>query len=149
NISRSAMAEAVLGDIIRKSGLQSEWQVDSAAIEGWHLGEKPDPRALNVLGHHKIKYNACARRLDIDDFEKFDYILGMDQSNMASLKLLKPHHSNSKLLLLSDFLFGFQTNRVIEDPYYDIGEASFEKIYEQCNYACSNFLKQARHNEII
>ncbi|XP_060650017.1 low molecular weight phosphotyrosine protein phosphatase 2 [Drosophila nasuta] len=150
NISRSPIAEAVLRDVISKEGLQEEWQVDSAAIEGWHLGEKPDPRALSVLGHHKIKYNDCARRLDIDDFEKFDYILGMDPSNMASLRLLKPHYSNSKLLLLSDFLFGFKTNnRCIEDPYYEIGEDSFEKIYDQCQFACSNFLKQARHNQII
>ncbi|KAH8310987.1 hypothetical protein KR044_003770, partial [Drosophila immigrans] len=168
NISRSPIAEAVLRDVIQKTGLQNEWHVDSAAIEGWHLGESPDPRALSVLDRHKIKYTDCARRLDIDDFEKFDYILGMDMSNMASLKLLKPQDSKSKLLLLSDFLFGFQMdNRSIDDPYYvnkshlhgylienniflqEIGEASFEKIYAQCIYACSNFLKQARHNQII
>lgn len=119
NISRSPIAEAVLHDAIYKLGLQNEWRVDSAAIEGWNLGARPDPRALSVLRHHNIEYCSRARRLDLDDFEKFDYILGMDQSNMASLKLLMPHYSNATLLLLSDFLFGFDpNNRAIEDPYY-------------------------------
>lgn len=150
NISRSPIAEAVLHDVICKLGLQNEWKVDSAAIEGWNLGAKPDPRALKVLRQHNIKDYSCARRLVVDDFEKFDYILGMDQSNMASLKLLMPHYSNAKLLLLSDFLFGFKpNNQAIEDPYYDMGEAPFEKIFEQCSYACSNFLRQARQNEIV
>ncbi|XP_034486729.1 low molecular weight phosphotyrosine protein phosphatase 2-like isoform X2 [Drosophila innubila] len=146
NISRSPIAEAVLHDAICKLGLQNEWRVDSAAIEGWNLGAKPDPRALSVLRHHNIEYYSCARRLVLDDFDKFDYILGMDQSNMASLKLLMPHYSNATLLLLSDFLFGFEPNhRAIEDPYY----APFEKIFEQCSYACSSFLKQARRNQIV
>ncbi|KAL7729469.1 hypothetical protein ACLKA6_009028 [Drosophila palustris] len=149
NVSRSPIAEAVFHDTVCKLGLQNEWRVDSAAIEGWNLGAKPDSRALRVLKYHNIEYLGCARRLVVDDFDKFDYIFGMDQSNMASLKLLMPHYSNATLLLLSDFLFGFKpNNRAIEDPYYDIGEAPFEKIFEQCSYACSNFLKQARRNEI-
>ncbi|XP_064550414.1 low molecular weight phosphotyrosine protein phosphatase 2-like [Drosophila montana] len=150
NICRSPIAEAVLRDIIVKDNLHSNWRVDSAAIEAWHLGARPDDRALSVLRQHNINYHSCARRLTPEDFEKFDYILGMDQSILASLKLLQPYYAKSQLLMLGDFLFGLKPNeRIIEDPYYEMGEEPFQKIYEQCAHACGNFLKQARHDEII
>ncbi|KAH8407052.1 hypothetical protein KR222_004953, partial [Zaprionus bogoriensis] len=150
NVCRSPIAEAVMRDAIHRMGLENEWSVDSAAIESWNLGAKPDPRALEVLSHHRLQYSSCARLLTPEDYEKFDYIFGMDQSNMASLRQLEPYYSNAKLLLLSDFLFGLKPNyRAIEDPYYDMGQAPFEKIFDQCDYACNNFLNQARLNEII
>ncbi|EDV90684.1 low molecular weight phosphotyrosine protein phosphatase 2 [Drosophila grimshawi] len=150
NICRSPVAEAVMRAVIAQNGLQYEWHVDSAAIEAWHVGAPPDPRVLSVLGQHKIVYNGCARRLVADDFQKFDYIFGMDHSNMASLRLLEPHYAKANLLLLGDFLFGLKpTERIIDDPYYLMGEEPFEKIFKQCSCACSNFLKQARSGEII
>ncbi|ALC46798.1 primo-2, partial [Drosophila busckii] len=149
NIYRSPIAEAVMRKSFAKLGLQNHWHVDSAAIESWHLGDKPDPRALGVLSKHGIEYQNCARLLVSDDFKKFDYIFGMDQSDMASLRQLIPSYSNTKLLLLSDFLFTLQPReRLIEDPHYNMGEAPFEKIFDQCSHACLNFLKQARLNEI-
>lgn len=105
--------------VIRRLNLHNDWFVDSAAIESWNIGATPDSRVMRVLGRHSLNTTCCARRIIMDDFEKFDYIIGMDQSNMASLRLLKPHCSKAKLLLLSDFLFGSQSDiREIQDPYY-------------------------------
>ncbi|EDW14732.1 low molecular weight phosphotyrosine protein phosphatase 2 [Drosophila mojavensis] len=149
NTCRSPIAEAVLHDMIVKQDLQAEWDVESAAIEAWHVGAHPDERALSVLHKHKIKYTNLVRRIKLEDFEKFNYIVGMDQSIMASLKLLEPHYAKAKLLMLGDFLIGLKPDeRFIEDPYYEMGEGPFDKIYEQCTLACANFLNQARNDEI-
>ncbi|XP_022227937.2 low molecular weight phosphotyrosine protein phosphatase 2 isoform X2 [Drosophila obscura] len=134
NICRSPIAEAVMRDVIARAGLQKDWHVESAAIEGWHHGSRPDERALRVLAKHNIECTSVARQLQPKDFVRFDYILAMDRSNMASLKHLAPKYSRAKLLLLGDF--GLKPDeRSIEDPYYLMGTAPFEKIYKQCTLA--------------
>ncbi|XP_017084647.1 low molecular weight phosphotyrosine protein phosphatase 2 [Drosophila eugracilis] len=148
NLCRSPIAEAVMRDVVQRAGLQGEWHVESAGIEGWHCGCSPDDRALNVLANHNIQYCGAARILTPEDFLKFDYIFGMDRSNLAALKRMAPDYSTAKVLMLGDF--GLKPDeRVIEDPYYNIGEAAFEKIYQQCKIACQNFLIQARLKQII
>ncbi|SPP80302.1 low molecular weight phosphotyrosine protein phosphatase 2 [Drosophila guanche] len=147
NICRSPIAEAVMRDKIARAGLQEDWYVESAAIEGWHCGSRPDERALRVLDEHNIECSSVARQLQPEDFQRFDYILAMDRSNLASLKHLAPKGGRAKLLLLGDF--GLKPDeRSIEDPYYLMGLAPFKKIYEQCTIACEKFLKQAQMNEI-
>ncbi|EDW84576.1 uncharacterized protein Dwil_GK13060 [Drosophila willistoni] len=149
NLCRSPMAEAVMREVISRAGLEKDWHVDSASIEGWHTGSQPDSRVLNILSNHNIEYKYHqARQLTEDDFVKFDYIFGMDPNNMESLKRMAPQYATAKLLLLGDFGL-HPDNRVIEDPYYELGEAAFEKIFAQCNVACECFLKQARANEIM
>ncbi|XP_017117560.1 low molecular weight phosphotyrosine protein phosphatase 2 [Drosophila elegans] len=148
NLCRSPMAEAVMIDVVKRAGLQGEWHVDSAGIEGWHCDRRPDERALTVLASHNIEYHGRARLLIPEDFTKFDYIFAMDRSNLAALKRLAPHYSTAKLLLLGDF--GLKPDeRIIEDPYYNVGEAPFVKIYQQCEIACQHFLKQALLKEIL
>lgn len=104
-------------DVISREGLQKEWHVESAAIEGWHSGCLPDERALKVLARHNITYHSCARIVNSDDFFKFDYIFAMDRSNLAALKRIAPSYSTAKMFLLGDF--GLKPDeRIIEDPYY-------------------------------
>ncbi|KAH8337358.1 hypothetical protein KR059_008302 [Drosophila kikkawai] len=148
NICRSPIAEAVMGEVIVKAGLQKEWHVESAAIEGWHSGSMPDERALSVLAKHNISYIGYARVLTTDDFKKFDYIFGKDRSNLAALKRMAPDNAKAKVLLLGNF--GLKPDdRIIEDPYYSVGEEPFEKIYQKCSIACQKFLEQARMEQIL
>ncbi|KAH8251578.1 hypothetical protein KR038_002285, partial [Drosophila bunnanda] len=148
NICRSPIAEAVMGEVIIKAGLQKEWHVESAAIEGWHSGSIPDERALRVMAKHNISYTGYARILTTDDFMKFDYIFGMDRCNLAALNRMAPDNATAKVLLLGNF--GLKPDdRIIEDPYYSVGEAPFEKIYQKCHIACQNFLEQARQQQIV
>lgn len=117
NICRSPIAEAVMRDVIGREGLQKEWHVESAGIEGWHSGCPPDERALKVLARHNITYHKCARVVNSDDFFKFDYIFAMDRSNLAALKRITPSYGTAKMFLLGDF--GLKPDeRIIEDPYY-------------------------------
>ncbi|KAH8280997.1 hypothetical protein KR054_006487, partial [Drosophila jambulina] len=148
NICRSPIAEAVMDEVIVRAGLQREWHVESAAIEGWHSGSRPDERALKVLAKHKISYIGYARVLTIEDFMKFDYIFCMDRCNLAELKRMAPDNPTAKVLLLGNF--GLKPDeRIIEDPYYSVGETPFENIYQKCLKACQNFLQQARQKQIL
>ncbi|TMW50954.1 hypothetical protein DOY81_003955 [Sarcophaga bullata] len=147
NICRSPIAEAVMVDTIQKAGVSDQWQVDSAAIGGWHVGNSPDHRALSTMKKHGLPYSNKARQIKSKDFEEFDYIFGMDHENMSDLKDLAPKGSKAKLLMLGNY--GLPENdKIIVDPYYQRGDAGFEKAYQQCVVACDAFLKKALANEI-
>lgn len=118
NICRSPIAEAVLQDAVSKAGVASEWEVDSAAIGGWHVGKSPDHRALKTMSNHGLPYSNKARQITKRDFEEFDYIFGMDKENIKDLSDLKPSNAKAKILLLGDF--DPKGERIIRDPYYVI-----------------------------
>ena len=104
-------------DTIQKAGVSDQWQVDSAAIGGWHVGNSPDHRALSTMKKHGLPYTNKARQIKSKDFEEFDYIFGMDHENMSDLKDLAPKGSKAKLLMLGNY--GLPENdKIIVDPYY-------------------------------
>ncbi|XP_055385050.1 low molecular weight phosphotyrosine protein phosphatase 2-like isoform X2 [Condylostylus longicornis] len=117
NICRSPIAEAVFQSSVEKMGKTNDWVVDSAAIIGYHTGNRPDERALNVLRRRGHDYKGRARPISDNDFKTFDYIFGMDKENMSDLNEMKPESSKSKLLMLGNYGLPKHEN-IIEDPYY-------------------------------
>lgn len=115
NTCRSPVAEAVFIDEVKKAGLEDEWEIDSAAITDWHVGDSPNKRALALMEEYKLTYDNRARQIEPSDFRKFDYIFGMDGHNMYDLDGLAPSDGKAQLLLLGSFdPEGF---REIRDPY--------------------------------
>ncbi|KAL9899591.1 low molecular weight phosphotyrosine protein phosphatase 1-like [Glossina fuscipes fuscipes] len=150
NICRSPIAEAVMKQALEYEQLHHEWTVDSAGLGGWHSGLLPDNRALSVLEQNGIVYANRARIITVDDFKECDYIFGMDNSNVAELKRLAPENSKAKVKLLGDFGLK-ESNKIIEDPYYLVGEEPFVKVYNQCVLACRAFaerLKKEKTNTV-
>lgn len=98
------------------------------------------------MKNHNLAYTNKARKIKNEDFNKFDYIFGMDYDNMEDLKGMKPDGANAKILLLGEF--DPQGEKVIRDPYYDRGSAGFEKAYEQSVRCCEAFLKKVLTGEI-
>ncbi|KAL6067448.1 acyl carrier protein [Balamuthia mandrillaris] len=154
NICRSPMAEMVFRYMLEERGLTHEWRVDSAGTSGYHIGEKPDPRTLKCL---KQKYGSkapkpsLARQVCIEDFTTFEYILCMDESNLADLQSLESkakkqttnHSAFATLRLLGSY--DPEGQRIIGDPYYD-GEESFERVYQQVTRSCAALLDSSdRH----
>uniref|UniRef100_A0A7I4YJS5 Low molecular weight phosphotyrosine protein phosphatase n=1 Tax=Haemonchus contortus TaxID=6289 RepID=A0A7I4YJS5_HAECO len=139
NICRSPIAEAVFLDIIKKRGIQDEWVVESSAIIGFP-GKPPDRRALSTLKKFGITdYEHRARVTSTADLREFDYIFGMDESNISDLKdLEKQTESKAEIQLLGEF--DPEGNRIVPDPYYEPGEAMFEQVYHQCVRCCEAFL---------
>lgn len=63
NICRSPIAEAVFIDTVSKQGLSDQFEIDSAAIGSWHVGRKPDHRALSTMKNHDLAYSNTARQV--------------------------------------------------------------------------------------
>ncbi|KAK5967388.1 Low molecular weight phosphotyrosine protein phosphatase [Trichostrongylus colubriformis] len=140
NICRSPIAEAVFLDIIKKRGIRDEWKVDSSAIIDFHTGKPPDRRAMSTLKKFGITdYQHKARVTSTADLREFDYVFGMDNSNISDLKdLEKETESKAKIQLLGEF--DPEGHRIVPDPYYESGEAMFEQVYHQCVRCCEAFL---------
>lgn len=139
NICRSPMAEAVFRDMIKKEGLEQYFEVDSAGIGGWHTGEPPHHGTRKILDQHGISFKGqYARQIRKEDFNKYDYIIGMDEDNIADLKRLMNPSSNAFVGKLLDFVED-RKEKDVPDPYYT---GKFEYVYELVTDGCRSFLEK-------
>ncbi|MER3480879.1 MAG: hypothetical protein C4327_10475 [Meiothermus sp.] len=76
NICRSPMAEGIFRRMLRERGLEAEFEVDSAGVGAWHVGEGADPRAQEVLRRHGADFPHIARQLEPQD-QAYDHIFAM------------------------------------------------------------------------
>lgn len=131
NICRSPLAEGIL-----RSKLDSNFIIDSAGTGGWHAGESPDQRSIETAKLHgfDISYQR-ARKFSITDFDLFDYIYVMDQSNYKDVLNLAPNEvaKEKVALILGD-------SKEVPDPYYG-GQEGFESVYYLLDQACEDIAK--------
>jgi protein-tyrosine phosphatase len=121
NICRSPMAEGVFRRMVAERGLSDHFEIDSAGIGDWHLGQAPDARAQEAAMRRGIDISTqSARQLQADDFSRFDLILAMDASNHGDLRQLSPKHTHGKIRYFLDFAPHAGT-RDVPDPFF--GEA--------------------------
>ncbi|XP_070564910.1 low molecular weight phosphotyrosine protein phosphatase-like isoform X1 [Ptychodera flava] len=139
NICRSPMAECVLRNMVHDRGDQKMWEIDSAATSTYELGDPPDPRTITTLKNHGLKSDHIARQITRDDFTKFQYIFGMDESNLRNINAVKPNESTANIMLLGSY--DPKGHKIIQDPYYG-GVAGFEVVFEQVTRCCEEFLKE-------
>ncbi|XP_076394610.1 low molecular weight phosphotyrosine protein phosphatase isoform X2 [Megachile rotundata] len=138
NSCRSPIAEAVFNVQLEKLNLRDFWEVDSAALLEYHVGNDPEPRAMSVLKKRGIThYTHKARQKD--DFYKFDWILGMDSAITYDLCQMQPEGSQVKIELLGKYDPNGELN--IRDPLFDHNSAGFEKAFEQATRSIQSFLK--------
>jgi protein-tyrosine phosphatase len=126
NICRSPSAEAVFTKKAADSGLDIE--IDSAGTAGYHKGAEPDRRsqAVGTLRGYSFKGISC-RKVDEQDFEKFDYILGMDNENVSNLLAICPEEFQHKIALYLSFCKAEEQE--VPDPYYG-GKRGFEYVLD-------------------
>jgi protein-tyrosine phosphatase len=137
NICRSPLAEGIL-----RSKLDSNFIIDSAGTGGWHAGESPDQRSIETAKQYNIDIsNQRARKFSIADFDLFDYIYVMDQSNYKDVINLAPDEAaKAKVaLILGD-------SKEVPDPYYG-GQEGFENVYYLLNQACEEIAKNLSSNK--
>ena len=145
NICRSPMARAVAERAVAQTGrerlsMTGRLTFDSAGTHAHHIGERIDPRAAAALlarGYPPVK--GRSRRIDDADFEKFDLILAMDRSNLASLQNICPAQHVSKLGLLLDFADGMR-GADVPDPYYGNAQG-FERVLDLCELGASGLIR--------
>ncbi len=132
NICRSPLAEGIL-----KSKVSSEYvQVDSAGTAGYHEGELPDKRSIAVAKKYGINItDQRSRKFSVTDFDSFDIIYAMDESNYDNIVALsRSDDDKSKVKMILQELDPDQKLNV-PDPYYG-GELGFENVYQMLNNAC-------------
>jgi low molecular weight protein-tyrosine phosphatase len=104
NICRSPTAEAVFRARVEQAGLASSIAIDSAGTHDYQVGQPPDPRAVARARRRGYVLAArCARQIDVDDFERFDWILAMDRRNLEELEAMRPRSFRGHLGLFLDF----------------------------------------------
>lgn len=133
NICRSPTAEGVLRAKLAAAGLRVE--VDSAGTHGYHVGEPPDPRSQAHAGRRGIDLSAQrARQLQAADFERFDWVLVMDEDNLARAAAICPPARRARLQLFLPHALGPHAPRAVPDPYYG-GADGFETVLDLCEQA--------------
>ena len=143
NICRSPTAEGVFRHIVENAELGHRVLVDSAGTHAYHNGDPPDRRGMEAAERRGYSLKGLkARRVVEEDFERFDYILAMDNDNLTRLRESAgvEHHGKIKLLLE----FAKQTKlSEIPDPYYG-GLAGFERVLDLVEEASEGLLNEIR-----
>ncbi len=141
------MAQTVFEKIISDRGESNLFVVDSAGLQGWHEGEKADPRMRKHAEARNYNITHRSRPIRKDDFEKFDYIVGMDDQNIYGLQqLAKSEEHKAKIYRMTDFLQEISAD-LVPDPYYG-GPDGFEYVIDLLEDACEGFYNQIKSNQI-
>ncbi len=140
NICRSPTAHGIFEQLVQDRGLANRITVDSAGTSAWHIGKGPDSRSIQAAkkrGHHLEHLRA--RQVTVDDFDEFDVILAMDNSNLSDLEALRPAHFTGHLGLFLAFAKNHSESEV-PDPYHD-GEEGFVHVLDLVEDACDGLLQ--------
>lgn len=141
NICRSPMAEFIFKHKVQQAGLNQYISVDSAGTAGWHSGEGMHCGTADMLELHKIESNGFrSRQIKAQDFQHFDYILGMDDSNMEDLNALFGYHPE-KLFKITELCPQLVKDHV-PDPWYTRNFAETYALLDECCTALLQKIKQ-------
>ena len=124
NICRSPAAEAIFLDLINKKGLNDSFIVDSAGTGSWHIGNKADARMRIASRKRGVEICSKARQINSNDFEKFHYIVAMDDSNYENIIDMKSRKS------LSDFA-SIKKIQNFRSIFQEIEESRHEGVHLQ------------------
>lgn len=135
NICRSPMAEFVFKDLVKKQKLENKFFIQSAATSNEEFGNPVHPGTKNKLAQYNIStYGKTSVQLTKNDYDKYDYIIAMETSNITAILNIIKNDPQKKVVRLLDF-----TNhpRDIADPWYT---NNFDKTYNDIYQGCSELL---------
>ncbi len=143
NICRSPMAEFIMKKLVRESGLQDDFYIESSATsteEIWNGKGNPvyPPAKAELKKHGILCEGKCAVQLKNSDYEKYDYFVGMDSANIRNMRRILGNDKNEKIYKLLSF-----TGRDddVADPWYS---GDFETTYRDIYEGCEALLKYVR-----
>lgn len=140
NICRSPTAEGVFRKHVSDAGLDTAIQTDSAGTHAYHIGEPADRRAHAAAARRGFSLEGIrARRVADEDFDRFDFILAMDEDNLMALHERAPDEHRSKVRLFLEFAESRHENEV-PDPYYG-GSSGFERVLDLVEDASQGLLE--------
>ena len=136
NICRSPMAEFIFRDLTKKQGLEKKYSVSSAGTSSEEAGNNMHYGAKDKLNEKEIPYSKHkARQLRREDYNEYDYIIGMESYNIRNILRIVGDDKKNKVYRLLDFT---NNPRDIADPWYT---GNFEITYNDIVEGCKEFLK--------
>ena len=137
NICRSPMAEFVFKALVKTYGLEDMFYVESAAVSTEEIGNPIYPPAKRCLTQHGVAFDVhkTARQVTRDDYNKFDLLICMDNSNVRLLKRIIGDDPQKKVHLMMGYTGEF---RDVADPWYT---GDFETTFQDVLSASEAFLK--------
>ena len=141
NICRSPLAEGILQSKIP----ENLFFVDSAGTSNYHINSRPDIRSIAIAKKYGLDISQQkGRQFTIKDFDNFDHIFAMDNSNYTNiLKLARTPLDIEKIKLILNESHPNQ-NLDVPDPYYG-GEAGFDNVFNLLDEACNIIAKKLNH----
>lgn len=138
NICRSPLAEGILASKLPKD----KFTVDSAGTGHWHIGHQPDKRSLETALRNGLDIShQRGRQFSAADFDAFDYIYVMDNSNYADvIALAQTEEHRGKVRLILDEMFPGE-NVDVPDPYYGM-QNGFDMVYRMLDETCDIVAKR-------
>lgn len=140
NICRSPTAEAVFRHYVENAGLAECILIDSAGTHDYHIGAAPDLRAQRAAQQRGYDMSGLrGRQVEEGDFHRFDYVLAMDEANLAILQRLAPQDANARVRLFLEYA-RHHAEREVPDPYYG-GAEGFERVLDMVEDAAQGLLQ--------
>jgi low molecular weight protein-tyrosine phosphatase len=139
NICRSPTAHGVFQSMVDNQGLSEQFVIDSAGTAAWHIGKAPDTRSQYFAKQRAYDLSSLqARQVASTDYEQFDLILAMDESNLEKLRSACPKQHLSKLKLFLDYSECQESE--VPDPYYG-GDSGFDHVLDLVESASEGLLR--------
>ncbi len=144
NICRSPAAEGIMKRNVAKNDLQDIIEVDSAGTSGWHEGDLPDERMRAHGDRRGYDFSSRARKFRTIDFDRFDYIIVMDESNYNNVKSMASSSEQvEKIKMMTDYSVQNTNHSYIPDPYYG-DAAGFELVLDLLEDANEGLLQEIK-----
>ncbi len=154
NICRSPTAEGVMTHLVRDAGLADRFEIDSAGMGAWHVGDRADERSAAEARRRGIELTSRARQFHPGDFYTFDLVLAMDARNLTDLHDAAPEaHLRERAMLLRTFDPTISPDRSrrdldVPDPYYG-GPSGFADVFDMVDRACRGLLDHIRTTRLV
>lgn len=140
NICRSPIAEGVAKKYCEELGY--DFEISSAGTGSWHVGEAPCENSIKVAALNNVDISKQRAVQFTSKFaNKYDYVIGLDDSNVSNIKKL----GQKKVFKLGDFGYDGQD---VPDPYFYDGFEGFDKVFEMIDYCVKNLLEEINNHKI-
>jgi protein-tyrosine phosphatase len=140
NICRSPTAEGVFRKRVEEQGWSNLVHIDSAGTHGYHVGAPPDARSQEYAAKRGYDLSTQrSRKVNAQDFERFDYVLAMDHDNLAMLQAVCPPQHGAKLGLFMQYAENSDSD-VVPDPYYG-GGRGFDLVLDYIEDAAQGLIQ--------
>ena len=135
NICRSPMAEFVMKDLVHKAGRDKEFVIESAAVTTEEIGNPIYPPAKRKMQEHRIPFDDHrAHKVTPAEFDTYDIVIIMDQSNRRILSRIVGNDKMDKVHLMMEYA---GLRRDVDDPWYS---GDFEQAYGDILAGCQGLL---------